>query len=147
MRTLADISGHGMSIKIADPPNIAEIAKVFPIVRERWSKGIYFCYGDTIYNPSGRVIPMELIAHECVHSLQQRDAGVEKWWTNYIVSPQYRFRQELEAHRVEYASIVDQGHSRALRRRYLAGISERLAGPLYGNMVRKAEAKRLITEV
>jgi hypothetical protein len=30
------------------------------------------------------------------------------------------------------------------RRRYLAGCAERLAGPLYGHMVKKAEAKKLI---
>lgn len=146
MRTLSNVTGHGMSIVIGDPPNIADIAEVFPMVRERRTKGIFFCYGDTIYNPSGRVIPIELIAHECIHSLQQADWGVQFWWARYLTDKQYRFDQELEAHRVEYASFVEQGNNRVFRRRYLAGVAERLAGPLYGNMCKKREAMRLITE-
>lgn len=146
MRTLSDVMGHGMSIKIGDPPNIAEIAQVFPIVRERFGKGIYFCYGDTIYNPSGRPLTVALIAHECVHSLQQREIGVTTWWDDYLERVSFRFQAELEAHRVEYASFVEQGNNRVFRRRYLAGVAERLAGPLYGNMCKKREAMRLITE-
>lgn len=40
-------------------------------------------YGDTIYNPGGRPIPPDVVAHEAVHAKQQReyveDVGVNEW--------------------------------------------------------------------
>lgn len=146
MRKLSDISGHGMSIVTGDPPNIAEIAAVFPIVAERFRRNIYFCYGDTLYNPGGRPIAKQIIAHECCHSLQQADWGIENWWGRYLYQRGFSLEQELEAHQIEYAEYCAEGYGRTFRRRYLASVSERLSGPLYNNMVRKAEALRLITE-
>lgn len=145
-RTLVDIDTTSMSIVVGDPPNIEAIKAVFPIVASRFQRGIYFCYGDTIYNPCGRPIEKQLIAHEAIHALQTRDAGgPEKWWEIYLTNQERRFEFEVEAHRVEYASIIADGYARPIRRRYLAFCAERLAGPLYGNMVGKAAAKKLIT--
>jgi len=54
---------------------------VIPGVKRNAMSGIYFCYGDKIYNPSGKIIAVQLIAHECVHALQTVEAGgPEKWW-------------------------------------------------------------------
>jgi hypothetical protein len=136
-----------MSVVIDLPPNLDAIDKVIPGVKRNVMKGapIYFCYGDKIYNPSGVTIAIQLIAHECVHALQTIDAGgPEKWWDRYLNNRQDRLDFELEAHCVEYEKFIKDNPARAFRRRYLASCAERLAGPLYGNMLKKDEAKRLI---
>jgi len=143
--TLADVDARRMSIKCELPPNIDAIGAVFPHVRRECShRGVYFCYGNSIYNPSGLPLPVELIAHECIHSLQQRDIGVEKWWDRYLAAKDFRLEQELEAHRVEYEKYALDHPARPFRRRYLAMCAGRLSGPLYGHMIRKDEARRLI---
>lgn len=144
MRTLKDVDARSMSIVVGDPPNLAEIAKVFPVVSTRFQRGIIFCYGDTIYNPCGRPIPRELLAHEATHSLQQAHIGIYTWWDCYLTYPKQRLEWELEAHQIEYESYCSQGYGRAFRRRYLAMEAERLSGALYGRLLNKDEAKRLI---
>jgi hypothetical protein len=146
MRTLKDIDASRVTVVAELPPNIAEIEKVFPGVgkRARWH-GIYFCYGNTIYNPRGLPIDVQLLAHEATHCAQQIAVGADEWWRKYLADPQFRFDQELEAHRVEFEAYRHYvNDSRPFRRRYLAAISERLSGPLYGRMVTKAEAKQAI---
>lgn len=147
--TLADVLvERDMNIKVELPPNIDAIDKIFPGVKNNCSRrGILFAYGNTIFNPSGIKIPAELIAHELTHSIQQDRMGangVEEWWAAYLADKNFRFAMELEAHRIEYQEYAKQGFGRAFRRRYLAGCAERLAGPLYGKLVKKAEAKKLI---
>lgn len=146
--TLRDVKNRtGMSIKFDTPPNIDAINDVFPGVRrDCYVRGIFFAWGDTIYNPSRRTIPMEILAHESVHAIQQEAIGVEKWWDDYLADKAFRFDQELRAHQIEYQKFVEIGYGRTERRRALAFISERLAGPLYGHMTTKDKAKRLIKE-
>lgn len=144
MRTLKDVDARSMSIVVGDPPNLAEISAVFPTVSTRFQRGIIFCYGDTIYNPCGRPIPRELLAHEATHSLQQRDYGRDWWWLEYLDNPELRLEWELEAHQIEYESYCTQGYGRVYRRRYLAMEAERLSGALYSGLLKKDEAKRLI---
>jgi len=136
-----------MKIECDFPPNIADIDKVIPgVYRNAIVRHIFFTYGDTIYNPSGAVIPVWLLAHEAVHSLQQIELPVAEWWKLYLKDTKFRFEQELEAHQVEYAVYLRQGFSRAFRRRYLVQISERLAGPLYGRITNKKIVKAMIVE-
>lgn len=147
MITLADVLNcRGMKIEKDLPPNIADIEKVFPGVTARSFKGIFFAYGNVIYNPSGKVIPPELLAHEMVHSIQTENAcGPERWWLAYLEDKNFRKSVEIEAHRVEYEYV--QLHSnRAFRHRAVKLIPARLAGPLYGNLMTTATARRLITE-
>lgn len=147
MITLADVQNfRGMKIEKELPPNITDIEKVFPGVTRRSMGGIFFAYGNTIYNPSGKIIAPELLAHEMVHSIQtEARGGPECWWEMYLEDTDCRREWEIEAHRVEYEYV--QLHSnRAFRRRAAKLISARLAGPLYGNLMTTATARRLITE-
>lgn len=133
-----------MVIAKAPPPNAGAIEKVFPGVTSG-ERPIFFCYGRVIYNPSGADIPLQIIAHEAVHSLQQNSdiGGVEGWWLAYLASEKFRYKQELEAHQAEY-TFFRTLNNRHFSRQYLTGIAERLAGPLYGNMTTRLKAKRLI---
>jgi hypothetical protein len=144
-RRLADLKDTKMSVVIGLPPNIDAIDEVFHGVKARAARdGIYFCYANTIYNPCGRGIEMQIVAHECTHSLQQIAYGVEKWWDDYLKNPNFRLGQELEAHRVEYEKFVKDHPGRAYRRRYARLVAERLSGPLYNRMISKKEALWLI---
>jgi len=125
----------------AFPPNITEIRKHFPI-----SGREMFCWGDLIYNPSGEAIPEWLIVHERVRRFQQHyhEGGIEGWWKEYLDSKDFRFEVELEAHVAEFNSYSQSDHNRHQRRAYLALISKRLSSNLYGGMVSKKTAQKLI---
>jgi hypothetical protein len=148
MITLNEVHALGsrMKIEIAYPPNIDAIDKVFKgVKRSCTTRGIFFAWGYTIYNPSGHAIPLELIAHEAVHAAQTEEVnGPERWWQQYLEDVEQRFQWELEAHRIEYQEYVRLFPARAERRRYIALCAERLSGELYGRLVKKDQAKKLI---
>ncbi|MCK9369515.1 hypothetical protein M0R04_06350 [Candidatus Dojkabacteria bacterium] len=134
-----------MSLKIIKsfPPNIEAIRKKFNIL----GRNIVFTYGDILYIPSGNTeIPDHLMVHEETHQRQQKEfnGGVEKWWEVYLEAPWFRLEQEVEAYRNQWKFIED-NLNRTERRRLYAIIVKDLSGPIYGNMVSKDEAERLIT--
>lgn len=109
----------------------------------RVAESAIYSYGDVIYNPARIEITPSLRAHEAVHGQRQIDRGVEAWWDLYFEDPQFRFLEELVAHREEWAYIRDRV-GRNERRHHLKEIAKRLSGPLYGRMVKLDKAKRLI---
>src|SRR4051812_20391167 len=84
------------------PPLFEAIDAVFHVA----GKPLLFSWGDRIFNPMRVHISPELMAHEAIHG--ERQANVEAWWANYIMSPQFRFDEELPAHRAEYKSLCEQ---------------------------------------
>lgn len=131
-----------MKIEHAKPPNFDSIVKVFPTAVK---KGVLFCWGDTIYNPSNVFVPESLIVHETTHSGQQKSIGTQAWWDMYLTSRDFRFIQELEAHQAEFKYVMEH-LSRAERRSQAVQIAERLASPLYGNMVSVKRAKQILED-
>ena len=123
------------------PPNYAEIRAVF----HPDPNSVFFCYGDTIYNPSGRPLSAELQAHEQVHSCQQAVITPVKWWDRYLVDIPFRAEQELAAHVKEYHTFCLRYDGAHGRERMLKAIAQRMSGPLYGHVMSYAEAKRLIS--
>lgn len=130
-----------MKILIEKPPNFEDIAKVFPIIKKQ--HGVIYTLGDTIYNPDGDEISKPLLAHEEVHSARQMMFGVEQWWRLYLSNTGFRFSEEVMAHQKEYAVETELGN-RNQRRIALKMIAERLASPLYGNMLSNKEARELL---
>lgn len=123
------------------PPNYAEIKARF-----NPPPNTVFAYGDTIYSPSTENLTADLIAHERVHFDQQRKVGgPEAWWRRYIDDPRFRLEQEIEAYRVQYATVA--GAPRPERRRLLAHICKSLASGMYGSLVTKEQARRLVAGV
>lgn len=142
MRRLEDVIGISLTSVPEKPPNWDAIIKVFPHVALK--TGVLFCHGDKIYNPSKVHIPTHLLAHECVHSLQQKDGiTVEEWWDAYLKSPEFRFDQETEAHCVELEEY-NLNFNRVDRRQYIHRVADRLSGPLYGNLTTHRKAVRLL---
>lgn len=129
-----------MQIVNAYPPNFQEILQHFP---EASRKGVIFTYGPAIYAPRGVRVSDALIAHEAVHSRRQAEVGgPEKWWRQYIDDVQFRFDEELMAHRAEYRWFV-RNQPQACRQ-MLHEIAMRLSSKLYGKLVRFEEAKRMV---
>lgn len=130
----------------ARPPNFDEIKKFFPLDN---FKGAIFAYAPNIYNPSGVELPKELIEHERVHIQRQNEheGGAKGWWDDYLNDEQFRFNEELLAHRAEYQTfLMLKQPARELRRKALKMISKRLASALYGKMCSQARAAELISE-
>lgn len=131
-----------MEIRKGYPPMFSEIVAMFPLALK---EGVLFCWGSTIYNPSGVEVPTYLAAHENVHRKQQgKDpAG---WWEKYLADPQFRLEQEIPAHLEEYRQFSIDFPQRNMRRLALKSIAKRLSGPLYCNMLSYEKARALIKE-
>lgn len=102
-----------------------------------------FTYDDTIYVPNGKPLSGSLKAHEAMHVAQQAELGADNWWHDYMHNPLFRADQEVEAYQVQYQYMVD-NYGRERRRQGLDKIASDLSGELYGNIMSKKEAKRLI---
>lgn len=109
----------------------------------------YWTYGDTIYNPGGKPLPGPILEHEALHSVQQAhyEGGPEAWWKEYLINPEFRFEQELQAHAVEYKAVCIETKDRERRARNLNYIANRLSGPLYQAQVDKATSMKAIKEI
>ncbi len=130
-----------MDILVAQPPNIWEIREAFPLTGQE-----IFCWGDIIYNPSNGKIPSWLIAHEQVHQRQQGD-DPQAWWDRYLIDTEWRFKQELEAHRMEYNvfCISPAGlNQRNRKRAFLKSLARRLSSPMYGRVATYQQCRMAI---
>jgi hypothetical protein len=120
------------------PPNYDAVVAVFPLA---FRAETIFAYGDSIYTLSRAKLPPQLIAHEEVHGLRQLEIGVETWWRRYLADPDFRFNEELLAHRAEYQKLCEVAPSRQTRRAGLRQVAQRLASPLYNRMVNVEQAQ------
>ena len=100
-----------MEILDKNPPNWSEIKVLNP------PKTTVFCYGDTIFNPSGGEVPEDVIFHEQVHSDRQGN-DPKGWWLKYINDRDFRLKEEVLAFGGQYAFIKrhypSQAHKQAL---------------------------------
>lgn len=115
-------------IKIEWPPNIEQIAAVFP---DADKSGVLFAYGEDIYNPSGVLIPQPLLVHEYRHCARQFQIGAMYWWDQYIADPEFRYTEELLAHVEEYKAQLKVLKDRNARAKLSMRTASRLIAPLY----------------
>ena len=87
-----------MEISNEYPPNFAVIKQILPVTEDT-----IYCYGETIYNPSGKTIPEDIIFHESIHSKRQKDP--EQWWSRYLTDKRFREEEELIAYANQYLLI------------------------------------------
>lgn len=127
------------------PPNYAHIRARFGQVV--MSPGVIFSYGDIIYTPKPMKISPALIVHEEVHGERQRAIGVKVWWARYLADDDFRWDEELAAHRAEYRFWTEREPDKYKLEAHLTQIASRLAGPLYGKMKSRSEAVALIAGV
>lgn len=121
-----------MNVVIAQPPNLAEIDRVFPTR----GAGVIYAWGDTIYNPGGSVVTRSLFAHEAAHGRRQLNTfaenGVERWWRAYLDDPEFRYREEVVGHAAELIAQLGGGqYDRNRRAVLLVRTASRLLAPFY----------------
>lgn len=121
------------------PPNFSDIVKVFPMARKQ---SVIFSYAPHIHYPAGGNLPRCLIEHEKVHITRQGNDPAA-WWSKYLTDVNFRWDEEVIAHRVEY-KIMAEGLPQKRRELALRHVAKRLAGPLYGHMVKTDQAMELI---
>jgi len=82
--------------------------------------------------------------HEETHLRQQKRSYFFAviWWARYLFSKKFRFKQELEAFRRQYLFIKSTKGYDSFKA--LLNLSDALASPLYGNMVTRSQARRLL---
>ena len=102
-----------------------------------------YTYGDTIYVPSGREVPDDIIAHEETHCDQQ-GADPDAWWSRYLDDPYFRIQQETEAYAVQYDFICETTKDRNWRDKILRRMATVLSGPTYGNVIGSQSAYSMI---
>jgi len=98
-----------MKILETFPPNYALLRDIFGE-----DTSAVYCYGDTIYNPYGREILPDVIAHEEVH-MRQQDKRPDEWYNKYILDEDFRYRQEVEAYGTQLDFIYRIGMPAKLR--------------------------------
>lgn len=132
-----------MKIITKKPPNFDAIVAVFPSAA---MPGVIFTFGNAIYNPSGAHICNALLAHEEVHARRQTTATakIEAWWERYLVDGYFRIAEELPAHQAEFRAACGQIKDRNKRGMICVKIAQRLAGPLYGNMMTFSQAMKAV---
>lgn len=131
-----------MEVSPTFPPMYAEIAKRFPVTART-----VFAWGDTIYNPGGIEIPEDLMAHEEVHSRQQKEMGGPKvWWDLYLTDTSFVVRQEAQAYGRQFSVICARVRDRNVRFKRLRELAQHFSGPLYGNAIDFDEAMKLIKQ-
>lgn len=104
-----------------------------------------FTFGDTIYNPYEMPVGEALVSHEMVHMVQQGEKPHE-WWDAYLSDKDFRFKQELEAYRVQYRVAKSILKDRNMVARLLFAISGDLSGEMYGKMCTRTQAFKLIKD-
>lgn len=124
------------------PPNIESIRKVFTFTRK-----VIFAYGDILYNPDHVRLDPYIIAHEEVHQMQQAamTGGVEEWWKQYLLSPNFRLMQEIPAYREQYRRAAHYIKDSNKIYGYGRALATALSGDTYGNCISFDEALNEIT--
>jgi len=79
------------------PPNWESLAEAFPSIRGQEQR-VIFTYYPHIYMPREIPIPADLAVHENIHLHQQQLVTPGIWWQEYIINPEFRLSQELEAY-------------------------------------------------
>jgi len=123
------------------PPNWDELVAAFPRAAEL--SRLYCAWGDRIYSIAGDTPPPEIMAHEYVHCARQKD-DVRGWWRRYIDDPVFRLKEEVQAHKAEFARIALGVRDRNRRARLLSVTATRLAAPLYGGVISYQDALCLL---
>mgnify|MGYP001563295695 CR=1 FL=1 len=125
------------------PPNIKKIEAV--LGKDPIESGVVYTYGSTIYNPHGGYIPDDLMVHEETHMKQHGDDPAA-WWDKYLVDPEFRLHEELEAYRNQYKQFRSHSKNRDRQKSFLFAykIATDLSGPIYGNIISRQDALNMI---
>lgn len=130
---------------------VVGVPPLFELIDEKFhvkGKEVIFAWGDTIYNPENIKVGPELLAHEAVHGARQAAfGGATVWWRRYLHDPEFRFNEEVLAHRAELEILLELSKNRNERRYWAKAVAKKLASPLYGKMTTTAKATRMLNNL
>ena len=118
-----------------DFPLMEEYKKYFEITPKT-----IFALGEDIYTDFP--LTADLYVHEMVHLEQQARVGVKEWVYDFLYVPEKRLEYELEAYRIQLASIKDRNH----RERVRQISAKQLASSLYGNIITNQDAYKALCQ-
>lgn len=139
------------------PPLFDDIDRVFNVR----GKSVIFAWGKKIYVPSGSLqISDAIIEHERVHGARQLAYSVPGatrllftpeeliclWWRRYLVDIDFRREEESLAHVAELRHLCATAGGRNERRRHLSIVASKLSNPLYGPLMNKSEARKVLED-
>lgn len=126
------------------PPNYEEIKESLGFSdKDVEERGVVFCYGVSLYNPTGLPLPPHLIVHEKIHQKQQLEIGVQEWWSRYLADKDFRLEQELEAYSGQYQFVKEVVTSRTAKD-FLSALAMDMTSNLYGFVLEYGKAESLI---
>jgi hypothetical protein len=118
-----------LTVVDARPPNFDKIVAVLPDAAQ---SGVMFAYDGKVYWPGGKgPLTRELNDHEAVHLERQKHQGLDSWWEQYLTDVNFRYNEELLAHRAEYRTFCKRHINPIKRHQFLRQIAKRLASSLY----------------
>lgn len=123
---------------VADyPPNWEKLKSHFDIE----GAPIVITYGDKIYNPGNYELQDHLIAHEEVHSRQQREhpGGKDAYVDRFIEDSAFRLEVEIEAY-IEQLRYIKKHKGRNVAPQYLPIFAKHLSSEIYGHMISTGDA-------
>jgi hypothetical protein len=126
-------------------------------------KPIIFAWGDRVFIPTGSpTLPPSLLAHERIHgdrqlvfedgfmctgfAAREPEDRIAAWWRRYIADIAFRREEEELAHIAEYRHLCEHAGGRNDRRRHMAVVAAKLSSPLYGPLMGKAAARKVLED-
>lgn len=124
---------------ISEPPKLYWFLRwIFPDYD--FKKGVACAFGDRVYIYGGKM-EESFQVHEATHLYRQKYSRVYAvwWWIKYILSKDFRYREELIAYQNQWDYIKVRC---PIRQQWLVldKLAAQLASPLYGKVVTKEEA-------
>lgn len=129
-----------MKIVAGYPPNFELIKAALPMAADIHT----YCYGDTIYNPSGATLTIDRQFHEFIHSQRQLEVGVDAWWYSYLTDRRFRLDEEIKAYGEQYAYARRFTAPEKFFKWLRGNMSEALSGEAYGSLIDYARAESAI---
>lgn len=105
---------------------------------------IVIAFGKKIY--SEHPITPDLHVHEMVHLRRQKYSVLYAlwWWRKYLTNVKFRAEEEALAYRTQYQFLKKNIKDKNALSRAAANMSATLSGPIYGSILTKSQARKII---
>lgn len=123
------------------PPVYDRLASKFGV---NWNDGLIIAYDGKIHSKT-HPEPAKIM-HESVHLAEQKRLGNEVWWECYFTSDEFRREQEILAYKAEARFLKKYIKNREVLYHMVQEIADNLASSVYGNLMSKSEAFKIINK-
>ena len=107
----------------------------------KWGGELVIAYNGTIHHT--QPLHPSVIVHESVH-IERQGNSADGWYSRYIADSKFRFGEELLAYRAQYKYLSQTVKDRNELFRFTLKLAGDLSGSMYGNVIPKSDAMKLI---